>query len=175
MTTRLWELSDEIQELEQAINAIANDETLNEEERETKLQSIFDKWLNTGESFNSKAEQVASYIKHQEAIANARKAEAKRIQTLAKHAENEAIRLRKYLIVQMLRSDTKTINGTLNKIGLRRKQPEVLIKIPVEKLPREYLKIIYQPNLQAIRRSIKSDDIDWAYLSEEDRYSVTIR
>ena len=64
-TTRLWELSNEIQQLETAIALIIDDENLTEEERETKLQETFEQWLKTGESFKVKAEQVARYIRHQ--------------------------------------------------------------------------------------------------------------
>ena len=78
-----------------------------------------------------KIEQVASYIRHQEALAEARKTEAKRIQALAKQAENGATRLRKYLVAQMLRSDVKKIDGTTVKIGLRKKQPQILINEPL--------------------------------------------
>ena len=66
MNTRLWELSDEIQQLENAYAIIVDDENLSSEERETKLQSTFNQWLETGESFKQKAEQVARYIRHQE-------------------------------------------------------------------------------------------------------------
>ncbi len=96
-TTKLWELSDEIQQLETAISAIADDETLNDEDKESKLQETFNQWLSTGESFKKKAEQVARYIRHQEAVSEARKAEARRIRDLASLAENSATRLRHYL------------------------------------------------------------------------------
>ena len=66
MNTRLWELSDEIQQLENAYAIIVDDENLSSEERETKLQSTFNQWLETGKSFKVKAEQVAKYIRHQE-------------------------------------------------------------------------------------------------------------
>jgi hypothetical protein len=104
---RLWELSDEIQDLENAIANLVDDETLTEKDKETKLQETFARWLSTGASFKTKAEQVARYIKHQEAISEARKVEAKRIQTLAQQAENGAARLRKYLLDQMIRSDVQ--------------------------------------------------------------------
>jgi hypothetical protein len=108
---RLWELSDEIQDLENAIANLVDDETLTESDRETKLQETFARWLSKGESFKVKAEQVARYISHQEALAEARKIEARRIQTLAKQAENSAGRLRKYLLDQMIRSDVQKIDG----------------------------------------------------------------
>jgi hypothetical protein len=65
---RLWKLSDEIQDLENAIANLVDDETLTESDREIKLQQTFATWLSRGESFKTKAEQVARYIKHQEAI-----------------------------------------------------------------------------------------------------------
>ena len=109
-------------------------------------------------------------------MAEARKTEAKRIQALAKQAENGATRLRKYLVAQMLRSDVKKIDGTTVKIGLRKKQPQILINVPTEELPAEYLNVTYKANLTEIRKLLKSDsDISWASLSESHEYSVTIR
>ena len=176
MTTRLWELSDNIQQLETVISDIQENENLTDEERETKLEETFNKWLETGESFKSKAEQVAQFIRHQEALAEARKTEAKRIQALAKQAENGAARLRKYLIAQMIRSDVKKIEGVTVKIGLRKKQPQILINVPPEELPDEYVKVTHKPDLTKIRALLKSDaEIDWASLSESQEYSVTIR
>ena len=175
---RLWELSDEIQQLETALAEILDNESLTEEERETKLQETFTQWLETGESFKSKAELVAKYIRHQEVLAAARKEEAKRISTLAKQAENSATRLRHYLTTQMIRSDVKRIDGVSVKIGLRKKQPLVLINVPPEELPAEYVKVTHKPDLTKIRNLLKSDAIGalgWAFLSENHEYSVTIR
>jgi hypothetical protein len=178
MTIRLWELSDEIQQLENAIALIADDETLSDEQREIKLEETFNQWLSRGESFKVKAEQVARYIKHQEAIAEARKAEARRIRELANQAENQATRLRRYLTNQMLRSDVQKIDGVSTKIGLRKKQQEVLLNVSPEKLPAEYVKVTYQPDLTKIRTLLKADAqgaIGWASLGESHQYSVTIR
>ncbi len=175
-STRLWELSDGIQQLENAIALIHEDETLTDEDRETKLEETFNEWIEVGESFKSKAEQVASYIRHQEALAEARKTEAKRIQALAKQAENGTARLRKYLMAQMIRSDVKKIDGVTVKIGLRKKQPQILINVPTEELPDKYVNVTHKANLTEIRKLLKSDsDIGWASFSESHEYSVTIR
>ena len=40
-TTRLWELSEEIKELEDAIAILVEDENLSEDKREDKLQQMF--------------------------------------------------------------------------------------------------------------------------------------
>ena len=178
MTTRLWELSDEIQKLENAIAIVADDETLNNEDKEVKLQETFNQWLSTGESFKAKAEQVARYIKHQESLAEARKTEARRIRELASQAENQATRLRRYLTNQMILSKVDRIDGVSTKVSLRRKQPRVLLNIPPEKLPAEYVRVTHKPDLTKIRASLKADTIgaiDWASFSESHEYSVTIR
>ena len=176
--TRLWELSDEIQQLENAIALIADDESLTEEEREDKLQKMFARWLETGESFKIKAEQVARYIRHQEAIAEARKTEARRIRELANQAENQAGRLRKYLTNQMIMSNVNRIDGVSTKISLRQKPSQVLLNIPPEELPAPYVKVTHKPDLTKIRAALKSDtenEIDWASFSESHEHSVTIR
>jgi hypothetical protein len=134
--------------------------------------------LETGESFKVKAERLAGYIRHTEAIAEARKAEARRIQSLAKQAENEAERLRKYLTAQMIRSDVKRIDGVKTKIGLRKKQQEVLLNVAPEKLPAEYVRVTYKPDLTKIKKLLQADaqgTIGWACLNENHEYSVTIR
>jgi Siphovirus Gp157 len=177
-TTRLWELSEEIKQLEDAIALIADDETLTEEDKETKLQETFARWLSKGESFKVKAEQVARYIRHQEALAEARKVEARRIRELASQAENQATRLRHYLTNQMMLSGVDRIDGVSTKIGLRKKQQEVLLNVSPEKLPTEYVKVTYKPDLTKIRTLLKADAqgaIGWASLGKSHQYSVTIR
>ena len=177
-STRLWELSEEIRQLENAISAIADDESLTDENKETKLQEIFAQWLETGESFKAKAEQVARYIRHQEALAEARKTEARRIKELASQAENQAARLRKYLSNQMILSGVDRIDGVSTKISLRQKPSQVLLNVPVEELPAEYVRVTHKPDLTKIKALLKGDiegEIDWASLSESHEHSVTIR
>ena len=143
-----------------------------------RLEQAFTQWLETGESFKVKAEQVAAYIRHQEALIEARKAEAKRIRTLAEQAENQVTRLRKYLTNQMLLSGVSRIDGVSVKVSLRKKPPRVLLNCDPSELPPEYVKVTYEPRLNEIKALLKSDAqgaISWAFLSESHEYSVTIR
>ena len=177
-TTRLWELSEEIRELENAIAQTVEDESLSDDERDDKLQETFARWLSTGESFKVKAEQVARYIRHQEALAETRKAEAKRIRELASQAENQAVKLRKYLTNQMIMSNVNRIDGVSTKISLRQKPSQVMLNVSPEELPVEYVKVTRKPDLTKIKALLKKDTegaIDWASLEENHEYSVTIR
>ena len=175
-TTRLWQLSEIIKELEEAIALIQEDDTISDEQRETQLEQAFTQWLQAGDSWRLKAEQVAVYIRHQEALVTARKAEAKRIRTLAEQAENQVTRLRRYLTNEMLRVGESRIDSVRAKIGLRKKPPRVLLKVSPEELPPEYVRVTYTPKLTEIKAWLKSHpDTDWALMSESHEYSVTIR
>ncbi|MGB5632610.1 MAG: siphovirus Gp157 family protein, partial [Waterburya sp.] len=82
------------------------------------------------------------------------------------------------LIDQMIRSDIKKIDGVAVKIGLRKKQPAVLLNVPAEELPAEYVQVSYKPDLTKIRKLLKVDasgETGWAMLSQDQEYSVTIR
>lgn len=175
---RLWQLAEIIGELETVITDICEDETLTDEEREAKLEKAFTQWLEAGDSFKHKAERVAAYIHHQEALAETRKAEAKRIRTLAEQTENQVNRLRRYLTNEMLRTGQTRIDGVTVKVGLRRKPTRVMLNVPPEELPPEYVLVEYTPKLTKIKELLKSDNqkaIDWAFLSESHEYSLIIR
>jgi hypothetical protein len=173
--TRLWELSEEIRQLEETISTIVEDETLSEAEKEIKQQQFFSQWLEVGESFKVKAAQVAAYIRHQEVLAEVRKNEAKRIRILAEQAESQANKLRQYLTSQMLRSGIDKIEGTTVKISLRKKPPQVILNIAPEDLPSDCVKVTYEPKLTKIKELLKEGSIDWASLNESPEHSITIR
>ena len=176
LTTRLWELSQEIEQLEDVITSIQDDNTLTDEEREIKLEETFSQWLQANDNFDSKAEKIAGYIRHQESLAEARKAEYRRLKNLADQAENQAIRLRKYLAKEMVKINKKSIKGITANISLRQSPPRVLLNCEPSELPPECVKVEYTPKLAKIKEMLKTDQsLDWAYLSNSQEYSVTIR
>ncbi len=78
----------------------------------------------------------------------------------------------------MLRSGVNRIDEADAQISLRKKPPRVLLNVPPEKLPIECVKVTYEPRLTKIKELLKADAIgaiDWASLSENHEYSVTIR
>ncbi len=91
--TKLWELSQDIEMLSEAIASIQDDPNLSDQDKESLTQDAFKQWLETDEQFNEKALKVADYIRHLEAITQARKEEARRLGALAKQSENQANRL----------------------------------------------------------------------------------
>jgi len=173
---KLWELSDAINDLESRIQLIQDDESLSDEEKEAKLESAFQDWIQTGQQFEYKSEQVARYIQHQEALANARRTEARRINALASQAENQAEKLRRYLSQQLQLSNYQKLEGTTAKISLRKKQPQLSLR-DVEELPDELVKIERKPDKKAIKAYLQQHGKQpWGELVDDPQgYSVVIK
>ncbi|MDJ0730956.1 MAG: siphovirus Gp157 family protein [Crocosphaera sp.] len=172
----LWNISQEIIELENLINQLQDSEELSEEEKEVKINQLFSEWLNADTNFDEKAEKVAHYIKYLEAITEARKAEAKRLRVLASMSEKQGTKLREYLIREMQRVNKTKIEGVTCKLSMRKKQPSICLKVDPKELPDEFKRVKIEPNLTEIRKALKSQkDLEWAFLSDDEDYSLTIK
>lgn len=171
----LWELSSDLLNLENLIETIQDNEDLTEEEKETKINELFTNWIQSSQDFENKALRVAAYIRHQEAVANAQKEEAKRIMELSKASQRQADRLRGYLINQMALTGKTKIEGIDGKLSLRKLPPKVAITDPTL-IPQEYLKVEVSPKLNEIKKAIKENpSIEWAKMEDSTDYSLTIR
>ncbi len=173
---KLWQLSDEIVQLENLIEQIQDCEDLTESEKEIRLNQLFSEWLNHDAKFDEKAEKVAHYIKYLEAITEARKNEIKRLKALAESSEKQANKLREYLIREMLRVNKTKIEGVSCKLSMRKKQPRVCLNVEPEELPDEFKRVRVEANLTEIRKALKGKkQVDWAFLSKQQEYSLMIK
>lgn len=173
---KLWEISDDILELERVIDEIEDCNDLTESEKEVRRNHVFSEWLNTDTQFDEKAEKVAHYIKYLEALTEARKAEMKRLKTLAEMSEKQSAKLRDYLVKEMLRVDKRKVEGATCKLSMRRKQPRVCLNVEPEELPLEYQRVKIEANLTEIKKALKSQkQLDWAFFSDNQEYSLMIK
>ncbi len=173
---KLWELSEDLTNLDNAIFLISEDENITDEEKENLLNELFNQWLESEDKFIEKAVNCASYINHLEQLAELRKAEIKRLTALKNQVENQAKRLRSYLISHMMRTGKKKIEGVSCKLSLRKKPPQLELNCEVEDLPQEYQRITIEPDKTAIKKFIKEHgNKDWARLTDNDEYSLTIK
>lgn len=173
---KLWELSEDLTELDNEISTINDDENIADEEKEKLLNDLLEQYLDSESNFNEKAVNVAQYIKHLENLAELRKAEIKRLTALKNQADNQAKRLRDYLISHMMRTGKKKIEGVSCKLSLRKKPPQLELNCEVEDLPQEYQRITIEPDKTAIKKFIKEHgNKDWARLTDNDEYSLTIK
>ncbi len=175
-TPKLWELSAEVLSLESSIADIAEDDSLSDSEKEILLGELLEKWLGTGKEFDSKACNVAAYIKHLEALTEARKNEYRRLRELAESSEKQAEKLRSYLALNMQKLDKKKINGLSANLSLRKKPARVVLSVEPEQLPEQFKKVEVTAKLSAIKDYLKSNpNCEFAQMSETTEYSVTIK
>ena len=159
---------------EEAIADIQDSEDLSDEQKEVRIQSVFVEWLNASGKFEEKAIAVASYIRQQEAIASARKAEAQRLKALQAQAEKKVKSMKDYLQREMERVGKTKIEGVGGKLSLRKSPGVVKLSIPEEDVPPEYCKVTVTPAIADIKRDIKLGKIDWAEIADNG-YSLIIK
>ncbi len=173
---KLWQISDDILELERLIDEIEYCDDLTESEKEVRINHTFSEWLNSEAQFNDKAEKVAHFIKYLEAVTEARKAEAKRLKTLAEISEKQSSKLRDYLVKEMLRVNKKKVEGVTCKLSMRKKQPRVCLNVEPEQLPIEFQRVKVEANLTEIKKALKSQkQINGAFFSDNQEYSLMIK
>jgi hypothetical protein len=166
---RLWEISGEMTTLENIISDLLENESIEEDKKEALMSLAFCNWLAKSGDFEQKALMVANYIKHQEALSEARKAEYRRLWALAEQAEKQAERLRGYLVREMQKTNKARIEGATGKLSLRKKPKKVLLNCEPQEIPSEFVKVEFSPKLNAIKDYLKDHpDCDWAYLSHDE-------
>jgi hypothetical protein len=76
----------------------------------------------------------------------------------------------------MMRVNKKKVEGVTCKLSLRKKPPQLELNCEVEDLPQEYQRITVEPDKTAIKKFIKEHgNKDWARLTDNDEYSLTIK
>ena len=175
-TPKLWELSDEIESLENQIADVQDRDDLSEAEKDQLMGEILEAWLSTGKEFDSKACNVAAYIKHLEALTEARKNEYRRLRDLAEQSDKQAQRLRNFLVSNMQKLDKKKISGLSANLSLRKKPAKVILNCPPEDLPAAFMKVEITPRLSELKKHVQANpDCGFAQLSSIEEYSVMIK
>jgi hypothetical protein len=173
---KLWELTEDILALEDLLSDIQASEDLSESDKETRIQHTLEQWLGSGQAFDDKACKVAAYIKHLEALAEARKTEYRRLRQLAERAEKQAEMMRSYLLSNMHRVGKQKIQGVLANLSLRKKPPRVILNCEPEELPTEFQKVEVTPRLSALKDYLKGHpDCPFAALSTLSEFCLTIQ
>ena len=177
---RLWELNQELEQLEQRIHSsIEYAASLNNEEdianAQLEAEDLYGAWVDLADLQNEKILDTANYIKYLDAITAARKEEAERIRLLAKESEGRAERLRKYLNFALSQSGKTKIEGDKCKVSLRAKPPELVINCLAEELPEAFKRVKIEPDKQAIRKALSKQDLPFASLVDNKQTSIVIK
>jgi len=172
---KLWELSVNLTDFEDAIADI-QDSDLTEGEKEARINELFNEYLILDSDFDRKVEAVAVYIKRVEALTEARRAEYRRIRSLAEQSEKDADSLREYLVHYMNKHGKTRVEGTSCKVSLRQKPARVCLNCEPVELPSEFQRVNIEPKLNEIKKHLRlNPDCNWAFLSNQTEFSLMIK
>lgn len=175
-TEKLWELTADIEQLEDLIADIQEDEDLSDLEKDKRLSYALQEWLQLDGDFERKAENVARYIKYLQLMTAARREEYRRLRALADSSEAMEKRLKAYLVANLEATGKKKIKGEFCQISLRKKPAKVVLDIPPENLPSQFLKVEVSPRLTELKQFVKNHpETHLAHLSEHQEYSLLIK
>jgi hypothetical protein len=178
MKNSLWMIGEDLQKLMADYDAVVDDASLSDEEKNRRISDLFGVMSEMGYEFDQKAENVARYIKVLEATAEAARKESQRVSQYARDAENRAEKLGKYLIRNMQISGRQRVDGQLIKLSLADQQDELVIPLD-EMVPVEFMKVSYDPKKNEIKKYIKElpegETCDWAELRPSQEKSLRIK
>jgi hypothetical protein len=70
----------------------------------------------------------------------------------------------------------RKVEGVTCKLSMRRKQPRVCLNVEPEQLPLEFQRVKVEANMTEIRKALKGKkELDWAFFSDNQEYSLTIK
>ena len=124
---RLWELTDELRNLQQAVETV---------ERPEELQPFLDCLAECREETISKVDGIACLINDLEHRAEAAEAERQRLSKVQRHYQNNADRLREYVQGCLQAANIERVSGPRFAVSVCRCPPSVQVidenKVPVE-------------------------------------------
>lgn len=170
----LWKITEELKGIETILCSIEADDNFGEEQKQEEIERLLSLWMETGAKFEEKACHVANFIRQLQAIAKAQKEESKRIASLFEKNMAKIATLRKLLAEQMLATGKSKISSIDGTISIRKKGLQIKLKVNPEDLPEDYRKVLYSPDLRAIKKDINNLS-NYAELIDGDEYVLYLR
>ena len=150
MSPTLYAIAAEFRALEDLIDEQAN-------ATEADLDVVA-KWMDEQQgALETKLSRCIAWIREQESLAQAREDEAKRLRDLAKVNTNRVARLKetiKFIFESQGLKKVETLMGNVTLAANGGKQPIELL-VPVDRLPPECVRIVAEPDMDAIRDALK--------------------
>lgn len=145
-TARLWQIADELDEIAELIAEGGGELTPELEARLDALDGAFDE----------KVERVALVVRERIAFAEAAKMEEERLGAIRKAHERAADGLKRYLLMQMQRTDHLKVETPRARVRVQRNSvPSIAWTRPVEELPEAYRRVTIAPDIARVREDVK--------------------
>ena len=171
---KLWEISSKLQGFVNLIAEIQEDADLTQDEKDQRLNHVFADWKETAATLEDKLLAIGAYIRLKKSILAVQTEEIKRVQLLAAKTESDIENLTKYAQGHMEQTGIKSVKDELGSISLRKNRSSVVIAIPHDEVPREFMtiKTYESPNKKAIEEAVKAGQVEWAELRSTGNHLV---
>ena len=176
MSNNLWNKTQDLIDLEDAIAEVANSEELSEAEKDEQSQLLFQQWLGKEEDWKAKLESAAYAVKCLEKEAEAVKSMIDDLKVRYASKLNSASKLKKYILLAMQERRETKVKGKYSTIYQQTRQP-VILRVTPEELPGEYQRVKVEAKLNDIKQALKKtskEDFPWADWGETET-SLVIR
>lgn len=173
--TTLYNIVENLLELDQLIGGIMEDERLTEEEKSNAAEELVKSYLESEGNLKDKLANCINYINELEAVSKIRREESRRLANLAKNNENKSERLRKYVVNHLSRIGIKRIELTNNVLTVRKKPDELEITCALEELPDKYKRVKIEPDKIELKKALKEQSLEYARLVPSEEYSLRIK
>ncbi len=163
MNNNLWNKTQDLIELEDAIAEIANSEELTEAEKDERSQELFQHWLGQEEDWKTKLESAAYATKCLEKEAEVVKSMIDDLKVRYASKLNNASKLKQYILLAMQEREISKVKGKYSTIYQQTRQP-VILRVTPEELPEEYQRVKVEAKLNDLKQALKTskDDFPWA-------------
>jgi hypothetical protein len=156
MNDNLWNKTQDLIDLEEAIANIIDDESLNEVEKEEQSKQLFAEWLEQEQDWKIKLESAAYAAKCLEKEAVAVKLMIDELKVRYDSKLKSAKRLKQYILLAMQQRGETKVKGKYSTIYQQTRQP-VILRVEPEELPEEFQRVKVEPKLNELKQALKAN------------------
>lgn len=164
MSNNLWNKTQDLIDLEDAISEVVNNEELSDAEKDEQSQLLFQQWLAQEADWKTKLEAAAYAAKCLDKEAEVIKSMISDLKVRLNSKVNSSNKLKQYILLAMQERGETKIKGTYSTIYQQTRQP-VVLKVAPEELPEEYQRVKVEAKVSDIKQALKTtskDDFPWA-------------
>lgn len=179
--SKLFELSNNLIELELRIQDILVDESLSDKEREELSNDLLESYLENEGAFVDKLDNCLRYMNELERLSEVRKEEAKRLNNLAAQSKSRANNLRKYVLNHLMRTGKTSVETNNHRVFVKKGLPKIELDCESpEELPEEYKRVKVEADKLALKKALADPNSiahKYAHLDDggDSNYSLVIR
>ena len=162
MTDNLWNKTQDLIDLEEAIAEIIADEELTEAEKEEQSQKLFAEWLEQDKDWKVKLESAAYAAKCLEKEAAAVKSMIDELKIRHASKLNSANKLKQYILLAMQQRGETKIKGKYSTIYQQTRQP-LILRVAPEELPQEFQRVKVEPKINELKQALKTSNGNLPY------------